>query len=153
LTDADLTAALADMGKYAVNPSNVVMFCDPATYLAGFLALTNVATVDKFGPQATVLTGQLAAYRGIPIVISASHPLGEADGKVSTTAGNNTLGSISIVNRNMWYAGFIRDLLIEVDRDIQKRQYIMVTSLREAVASHGTRSTNTHTAGIYRILV
>jgi hypothetical protein len=53
----------------------------------------------------------------------------------------------------MWYVGFLRDLLIEVDRDIQKRQYIMVSSLREAVAARGTRSSNTHTAGIRNILV
>ena len=153
LADADITGAMADMGKYAADPSQLVAFCDVTTYLNGFLTLTNAVTVDKFGPQAVVLTGQLAAYRGVPIVVSASHPLAEADGKKSTTAGNNTFGSISIVNRNMWYAGFIRDLLIEVDRDIQKRQYIMVTSLREAIAAHGTRSTNTHTAGIRNILV
>jgi hypothetical protein len=53
----------------------------------------------------------------------------------------------------MWYAGFRRQLLIETDVDIRKRQYIMVTSLREAVAAHGTRSTNTHTGGVYNILV
>lgn len=153
LADADITDALAKMGKYAVNPNQVVMVTDPATYLNGFLKLTNAVTIDKFGPDAVVLTGQLAAYRGIPIVVSASHPLGEADGKVSTTGGNNTLGSISIMNRLMWYAGFKRDLLIEVDRDIQKRQWIMVNSLRQAVAAHGTRSSATHTAGIRNILV
>lgn len=151
LVDGDLTAVLADMGKYAADPTQLVFVCDVATYLAGFLALTNTTTVDKFGPQATVLTGQLAAYRGIPIIVSASHPLTQADGKAN--AASNTLGSISILNRNMWYAGFRRDLLMEVDRDIQKRQYVMVTSLRQAVASHGTRSTNTHTAGVYNILV
>jgi HK97 family phage major capsid protein len=151
LVDGDLTAALADMGKYAADPSQLVLVCDVATYLAGFLALTNTTTVDKFGPQATVLTGQLASYRGIPIIVSASHPPTKSDGKADATS--NTLGSISIFNRNMWYAGFRRDLLIEVDRDIQKRQYVMVTSLRQAVAAHGTRSTNTHTAGIYNILV
>jgi hypothetical protein len=53
----------------------------------------------------------------------------------------------------MWYVGFLRELLIEVDRDIQKRQYIMVTSLREAVGCHGTRASATHTAGIRNILV
>jgi len=153
LVEADITAALANMGKYAATPTNMALITDVATYLNGLLSLTNVATVDKFGPGATILTGQLAAYRGIPIIISASHPLTEADGKVSTTAASNTLGSISIVNRDAWYVGFIRDLLIEVDRDIQKRQYIMVTSIREAVAARGTRSTNTHTAGVYRILV
>jgi HK97 family phage major capsid protein len=153
LADADLVAALGKLDKYAVDPSQVVMVCDAATYLSGFLGLTNVVTVDKFGPNAVVLTGQLAAYRGVPIIVSASAPKTEADGKVSTTAGNNTLGQISLYNRNMWYAGFKRQLLIETDRDIQKRAYVMVTSLRQAVAAHGTRSTNKHTAGIYNILV
>ena len=153
LADADMVDALAAMGKYAVNPNQLVMVTDPGTYLGGLLALTNVVTVDKFGPDAVVRTGQLAAYRGVPIIISASHPLAEADGKVSDTANNNTLGSISIFNTMMWYAGFRRELLVEVDRDVQKRQWIMVNSLRQAVAAHGTRSTNTHTAGIRNILI
>jgi len=153
LVDGDITDALVLMGKYAVNPMDVRIVCDVSTYLNGFLALTNVVTVDKFGPEAVVLTGQLAAYRGIPVVVSSSHRLAEADGKLSTTGGNNTLGSMTIYNRMMWYAGFRRQILIEIDRDIQKRQYIMVTSLREGVAAHGTRSTATHTAGVRNILV
>ena len=153
LSDTDVLGALALMGKYAVNPEQTAMLCDVTTYLKGFLDLDAVITVDKFGPQAVVLTGQLAAYRGVPLVVSASAPLTEADGKVSTTADNNTLGQVSIVNRQMWIMGFMRDLLIEVDRDIQKRQYIMVVSLREAIAAHGTRASATHTAGIYNILV
>lgn len=153
LADADITSAMGNMGKYAANPDQLMMVCDVSTYLSGFLALSNVVTVDKFGPNAVVLTGQLAAYRGIPIVISASQSLTEADGKVSTTAGNNTLGQINIINRMMWYAGFRRDMLIEVDRDIQKRQWIIVNSVRPAIAAHGTRSSATHTAGVRNILV
>ena len=153
LGDGDITGAMGKMGKYAADPTQLVIVTDVGTYLSGFLGLTNVVTVDKFGPGAVVLTGQLAAYRGVPIIVSASAPKTEADGKVSTTAGNNTLGQFSIFNRNMWYAGFRRDLLIETDRDIQKRMYVMVTSLRMAVAAHGTRSTNTHTAGAVNILI
>jgi HK97 family phage major capsid protein len=153
LVDADILDALGNMGKYAVNPGGIMGLCDVATYLTGFLGLTNVVTVDKFGPNAVVLTGQLAAYRGVPIVVSASAPLTEADGKVSTTANNNTLGQISFFNRMMWYAGFRRDMLIEVDRDVQKRQWILVASIRPAVAAHGTRSSAIHTSGIRNILV
>lgn len=153
LADGDVLAMLVLQGKYAVNPEQCRIVCDVSTYLKGFLNLDTVITIDKFGEKAVVITGQLAAYRGIPIVISASHPLGEADGKVSTVSGNNTLGSVSCFNRMMWYAGFLRELLIEMDRDIQKRQYLMVTSFREAVAAHGTRTSNTHTAGIRNILV
>lgn len=157
LIDSDIVTAFTLMGKYAVNPMDLVIVCDVKTYLYGFLSTGTgkpgeyVITIDKFGPQATVLTGQLAAYRGVPIIVSASHPQAEADGKVSTTANNNTLGSASIYNRNMWYLGLRRDLMIETDRDIQKRQYIMVTSFRQSVGAHGTRSTNTHTSGIRNI--
>lgn len=151
LVDGDIVAMLTKMGKYAVDPAQLVMVTDAKTYLNGFLALDGTLTADKFGPGAVLLTGQLAAYRGIPIVVSASHGLAEADGKQSATGSNNTLGRISCFHRMMWYAGFVRDLLIEVDRDIQKRQYIMVTSLREAVAAHGTRNANTHSAGVYNI--
>lgn len=153
LADADWTGALANMGKYAVTPEQVVAVVDSSTYLNGLLKLSNVSTVDKFGSDAAVLTGQLAAYRGVPIIVSASAPLTEADGKQSDTGSNNTLGQVSFYNRRMWYAGFLRSLLIEMDRDIQKRQFIMVTSLREAVAAHGTRASATHTAGIRNILV
>ncbi|MBK8772628.1 MAG: phage major capsid protein [Rhizobiales bacterium] len=153
LADADISAALNLMGKYAIDPNQTAIICGAGTYLSGLLGLTNVMTVDKFGPGAVILTGQLAAYRGIPIIVSASASKTEADGKVSTTAGNNTLGQISIINRNLWYAGFRRQLIIEVDKLIQKRQYIMVTSIRMAVAAHGTRSTNTHTSGVRNILI
>lgn len=153
LADGDVLSMLVLMGKYAVDPNACRMVMDVSTYLKGFLNLDGVLTIDKFGPNAVLLTGQLAAYRGVPIIASASHPLCEADGKVSTTAGNNTLGSVSCFNKLMWYIGFRRDLLIEVDRDIQKRMYIMVTSLRQAIAARGTRASNTHTAGIRNILV
>ena len=153
LTDSDVVNMLVLMGKYAVNPEQTVMATDVSTYLKGFMGLDGVQTLDKFGPKAVLLTGQLAAYRGIPLIVSASHRLAEADGKLSDTAASNTLGSVSCYNRLMWYVGFRRRILIEIDRAIQKRQYIMVTSLREAVAARGTRASNTHTAGIMNVLV
>lgn len=154
ISDAMMRTMFKLLGKYFKDAqSDVVVVPDYTTYLKGMLALTNVVTVDKIGPQATVLTGQLGAYMGVPIVPSAFHPLGEADGKVSTTAGNNTLGSVSCFNRRMWRLGTRRNLMLEVARDIQKRQFILVASFRPAVGTRGTRSTNTHTSGILNILL
>lgn len=152
ITDSDILSAMAKMGKYAVNPDQLRFVTDTTTYLKGLLDLDSVQTIDKFGPSAVVVTGQLASVYGIPIILSASQALVRADG-FYYNGGSNTLGSMTLFNRMMWYVGFLRDLLIEVDRDIQKRQYIMVTSLREAVAAHGTRASATHTAGIRNILV
>ncbi len=149
LTDTDVVNALSGMGKYAVNPQDCFMVADAGSYLNGLLNLDTVITVDKFGPGATVLTGQLAAYRGIPIIVSESMKLTMADGMVDSTS--NTLGQIAIVNKRMWKVGSWRGLLVEMDKDIQKRQTIMVASFRLGVAAYDR--TSDHSAGIYNILV
>lgn len=148
LADADLISALNKLDKYGTDLTSCRIVPGIAAYFA-MLGLTNVATVDKYGPMATVVSGELARYRGVPIIPSASQPKAEADGKVSATAASNTLGTISLYNRNNWRVGFRRNLLIEVDRNIQTRQLIMVVSFRMAVAAHGTRSSALHTSGIY----
>ncbi len=158
LADADILDALALMGKYAVDPSRLAMVTDVSTYLKGFLSAAtgapgaNTITIDKFGAGAVVLTGQLASYRGIPIVVSASHGEAEADGKQSVTAASNTLGRITIPHRDMWMLGFRRQITTEIARDIRSREHFLVTSFRIAVGTWGTRSSNTHTAGIRNIL-
>ena len=99
-----------------------------------------------------MLRGQLGAVEGIPVIVSEQMKLADTDGQV-TDAGNVTnTGRLLIVNRSQWRVGFRRELAIETDRDIQKRQNIMVVSLRIAFAERtGSRSTATHTALQYNI--
>lgn len=149
LTDAIWIAAHGRMGKYGVDPSQVVAITNIKTYLLSILGLTNVRTLDKYGPQATVITGELAKMGGVPIIVSESMPLAEDDGKVSNTAASNDEGQIAFVNRSSWKVGFKRQLMIEVDRDIQKRMFIMVVSFKIAVAARNR--TDTHTAGVHGI--
>lgn len=145
LADADVISMLNDLDKYGLNLEQVRIVPGIATYFA-MLGLTNVATVDKYGPMATIVRGELMRYRGVPVLPSASMPKTESDYKVSTTAGNNTLGQMVAYNRNFWRVGYRRGLLIEVDRNIQTRSLIMVVSFRMAIAAHGTRSSAKHTA-------
>lgn len=152
ISDTLMAALIGRMGKYGLDYTNVRIVPDAATYLT-MLGLTNVATVDKYGPAATILTGELMKYRGIPVLPSAEMPLTEADGKCSVTAASNTKGQIATYNRNFWRAGFRRGLTIEVDRLIQRRVLIMVTSFRIALAAWGTRSSAKHAAGEYNITV
>jgi hypothetical protein len=70
--------------------------------------LDEVITVDKFGSAATVLTGQLARIGQSPLITSIAMSLTEADGKVSTTAGNNTLGGSQAFNRRGFKVGWRR---------------------------------------------
>lgn len=153
LADTDMRTGLAKLGAYGADVSRLVLVADAVTYIKSLMGLTNVATVDKFGPNATVLTGQLAAYSGIPIVVSSSVARTDADGKYTTTspASNDTKGTIIAFHRDMWRVGFRRQLLIEMDKLIQKRQLIMVVSFRMAVAARGTRNAITHTTGWHNI--
>jgi len=151
LTDALLRTGIGKLGKYGAMVDRLVMVTNPKTYVLSMLGLTNVATIDKFGPKATILTGELMKYAGISVIASESMALAEDDGKVSATGANNDEGQIAIFHRDMWRVGFMRELLIEVDRDIQKRQFIMVASFRMAIGCRGTRSSATHTAGVHGI--
>ncbi len=140
----------AKLGKYGVRPSEVVYICDINTYIRS-LSVGNFRTLDKFGPQATVLTGQLGAVDGIPVIVSEQMKLAASDGKVTDGAAGTT-GRLLIVNRSQWRVGFKRELAIETVRDAQKRQNIMVVSFRIALQERsGSRSTATHTALQYNI--
>lgn len=152
LSDAHMGGILGKLGKYALDLENCRIVPDVQTYLA-MLGLTNVVTMDKYGAAATIVRGELARYRGIPVIPSGVMPLTEADGKVSVTPANNIKGQIAAYNRLMWRRGSRRGLTIEVDRSIQKRQMIMVVSFRIAVGCRGTRSAQKFTAGGYNITV
>jgi HK97 family phage major capsid protein len=150
LTDAGMTTLLGLLAKYGLDYQNVRIVPDIHTYF-DLVGLTNVATFDKYGPQATIVTGELARYRGVPVIPSASMGRTEADGKLAAIAGSNTKGQIVAYNRNSWVVGFRRGLMIEVDRLIQKRQLVMVVSFRIAIGAYGTRSSAEHTACLYNI--
>ena len=141
----------AKLGKYGVRPSEMVYLTDVNTFIRS-LSVGNFRTLDKFGPQATILTGQLGAVESIPVIVSEQMKLADTDGKV-TDAGNVTnTGRLLIVNRSQWRVGFKRELTIETVRDPQKRQNIMVVSFRMAFQERsGSRSTATHTALQYNI--
>ena len=145
VTDDMFNEIRAKLGKYGARPGQLVYVTDINTFIRS-LSVGNFRTLDKFGPQATVLTGQLGSVEGIPVIVSEQMKLAASDGKVTDgTAG--TTGRLLIVNTSQWRVGFKRELSIETVRDPQKRQNIMVVSFRIALQERsGTRSTATHTA-------
>ena len=141
----------AKLGKYGVRPSEVVYICDINTYIRS-LSIGNFRTLDKFGPQATVLTGQLGAVEGVPVIVSEQMRPADADGKVTDSGNGANTGRLLILNRTQWLVGFKRELAIETVRDPQKRQNIMVVSFRIALQERsGNRASATHTALQYNI--
>lgn len=155
----DHSAAISDdlwneqrrmMGKYGVDPSKCVHVVDIATYLVA-QTLTGFRTLDKLGPNATLLTGQLGAVEGVPVIVSEQMLKADTDGKV-TDAGNATdTGRILTFAPSQWMQGYRREVTVETDRDKQKRQTILIVSFRLALMARDTASTETHTVLSYDI--
>lgn len=119
---------LIDWG-HPVDPDSLIYVCDPFT--ADKIALIDeVLTVDKYGPQATVLNGELARIGRHPLVSSIAMSLTEADGKLSTTGTNNTLGQVAAFNRDGFVFGWRRQVQVEVERIPATDQTRIVYSLR-----------------------
>ena len=141
----------AKLGKYGVRPSQLAWVMDVNTFIRA-QGISQYRTMDKLGPNATLLTGMLGAIEGIPVIVSEHLRLADVDGKV-TDAGNDTnTGRVLLFNRTQWAQGFRRQLNIDVDRDLQKRQTVVTVSFRHALTERsGLRSTATHTALQYNI--
>lgn len=116
LTVAKLTALRGKMGKYGIATQNLVNL----TSMAGFIQLladTNVLTMDKYGPQATIVTGELGKAAGVPIVVSEYqrqnlNASGVYDGV--TTTRNTSI----VVNRRGYLRGVRRELEVQVLREL-----------------------------------
>lgn len=68
-TSAKLLELMATCGE--LGASNGLMFVtSPELFITDLMGLTEVKTLDQFGPLATVLTGQLGSIFGVPIVLS-----------------------------------------------------------------------------------
>jgi hypothetical protein len=121
-------AYLHDWG-HPIDPEDLVYVGDPETVDA-ISFLDEVITVDKFGPMATVLAGQQAKVLNHPLIASIAVSKTEADGKVSTTGGNNTKGQLVTFNRRGFKVGWRRRVQTEVERIPATDQTRIVYSLR-----------------------
>jgi hypothetical protein len=119
---------LHDWG-HPVSPEDLVYVADPESADATAF-LDEVLTVDKYGPQATVLTGEQGRVLGHPLISSIAMSKTEADGKVSTTGGNNTKGQIVGFNRRGYVVGVRRRLKVETERLPGSDQTRIVLSTR-----------------------
>jgi hypothetical protein len=149
--------ARALLGKYGALPSDL-LFISGVSTITAFQDLAQFQTLEKYGPQATILTGELGKIANIPVVLSEAIPGASTDkvdddGKytVTSVATNDTDGWFVLVNKSQWKQGFRRDLQIESFRDIQKDQNILVASFRMALIPSGIATT--HTAVGYDITV
>jgi HK97 family phage major capsid protein len=115
--------------RYSLRPKDCAYIMDGSTY-AALLSDTSLATVDKFGPHATVLTGEIGKVDGVPVLVSAEMPLTMADGKVDSTG--NTKGQVVSVYRPGWVVGYRRRVAATMNYLPYYDAYQMVATVRLA---------------------
>lgn len=155
LDAADMRAARKLMGKYGVNPKDLAWVVGVSAYnqmlsesdSAGF---DDFRTLDRLGPQATILTGMLGMFDGIPVIVSefVRENL-NASGVYDTTTQTRTV--INLVNRSRFWFGDRRLVTMKTFEDIQTDQMVMVIKQRldfQPVES----SSNTLCGMVYNIL-
>jgi len=122
------------MGKYGVNPNNLAIVCGISGYiqLLGLKDSANnplVTTLEKYGPNATIVTGELAKIDGMPVIVSEFvrqdlNASGVYDGTTKTTT------VILLVYRNGWIIGDRRAFTLKTWEDIETDQTILVATQR-----------------------
>lgn len=126
LTVAGLRANRKLMGKYGVDPSNLAHVIGVGPYI-DLLSDTNVLTVDKYGGQATLLSGELGRADGAPLIVSEYvrqdlNASGVHDGVTTTKSVAATVHRRAFVRgtRRQLTVEFLRELFSESDQDAVK---------------------------------
>lgn len=133
MTFAEFMSVVSQLGELAVG--NKVCVVSPEALVANFLQLDQVVTLEKFGPQATILTGELARLAGIPIVMSRFM---SADLKGTTGLYDNATKDSTgflVFNTDSWYQYLRRQITIESDKDIASGAIQLVSTMRAVMDS------------------
>jgi len=117
VSETELSQCRGKMGKFGVDPSQLVMIAGPKVYNQ-LIQLDDVRTIEQYGGQATVLSGELAKYEGMPVIVSeyCREDLGAA-GFNTATGANNIKGSVIMVNRKRWFVGLRRAIQVKVENN------------------------------------
>ena len=118
----DLLQKLDD--ESGANPQTV--FVVPTHTFFRLLALDEVSKPGDYGNQATLLTGDLRRIYGKRIIVSPDFAKAKANGKVSATAGSNTLGGILAFDPTQYRVGNYLPFELETDRNATTDQDIIV---------------------------
>ena len=132
---AKFMSVVSQLGELAVG--NKVCVVSPEALVANFLQLDQVVTLEKFGPQATILTGELARLAGIPIVMSRfmSADMAATGLYASGTAPADYKSGFLVFNTDSWYQYLRRQITIESDKDIASGAIQLVSTMRAVMDS------------------
>lgn len=131
ISTATLRANRKLMGKYGVRPTDLAHIVSMAGYI-DLLDDTSVLTMEKYGPSATIVAGELAKVDGSPIIVSEymsdyQNASGVIDGVTQTQC------SAITANRRGFIRGQRRGMTMETLRELyaEADQDAVIASLRQ----------------------
>jgi len=130
ISEANLRAMRKTMAKYGINSRDLIWLVGPGG-LNDMNAIANVTTLEKYGPKATILTGELSSFLNIPILTSemARETLNASGVYDGVTV---TKGSIILARPNRFLTGRRRAFTVETFRNIKSQTNQVVASFRKA---------------------
>jgi len=114
------------MGEFAI--TDKVLIVSPEVMYEHLMALEQVITLEKFGPNATILNGQLGSIFGTPIVVSRY--LSSDLAATGLYTGSGTTSGMLMVSRESWQIFNRRGVQIQQEQDIKSGAYNMVATER-----------------------
>ena len=114
---------------HPANPADLVYVVNPELADKMVQELDELITVDKYGPQASVLTGQVTKIGQNPVVSTIAMPNTETTGFVINSPGT-TYGTALAFNRNGYVIGWRRRVKMETERIPATDQDRIVYSMR-----------------------
>lgn len=134
LNESHLRSVRKAMGKFAVNPSECAIICGPIVYNQ-LQDLDDVRTLDQYGPSAPVITGELAKYEGMPVIVS-EHFREDTDSTGVNGGSGNTKTGLLMVNRKRHLLGIRRAVQVKVAANkTDQDAWDMVSFSRKAFVS------------------
>lgn len=115
--------------NYSARLSDLVYITNPEGH-DRLLALPELLTIDKYGQNATILTGEVGRINGIPVLVSGELGLSNTAGMVSGTGGNNTRTSFLLVYKPYWKVGFRRRMSMSLDFVPYYDTYVLTATAR-----------------------
>ena len=132
VTTAHLRSLRKDLGVWGLEPSELAFVVNTEVYY-DLLEDTLFQTMDKVGPAATILTGQIGSIGNTPVLVSdALHA--KTSGTSSTTT---NYGAICVAPGN-FIAGNQRGLRFDTQDLVETQRKVLVASLRTGLCQMST---------------
>lgn len=152
VSEANLSTQRQRMGKFGVNPKELLWIIDPVV-LQQMLRLPSVVTMEKYGSLATVITGELARYQGIPIIVSEYMRSDlNATGVYDGVTVNRT--ALLLVNMRRWWVGMRRPIRLKVMEDLPNQdRWLMASYQRKDFKGFAQSATEVSVSYGYNVAV